>query len=284
MTSGPQQFKVLFRGNVVWLPPGQLFLGRSCACHIVIDDPQVSRRHAQLTVTTRHVTIEDLNSINGVYVNDERLVGDPRVLREGDRIQIGSEELRFDSGSREAPRRDAAMGATISGADPVVPADADGDGFGFDESESTRRVDALSLLGEAADRAISEGYVGKAEQLLSHYLTEVLSESLAGKSLQQETYETALTHGLKLAWATRNGAWFDYVIELLYARRIPPPTEYAESLYATLHRVGPIDLARLRRYVASLATAIPNPDAKQEEQIYTANLLLQTAVDRQQGQ
>jgi hypothetical protein len=162
----------------------------------------------------------------------------------------------------------------------VVPAGVDEPEFD-DEAESTCRVDALALLGEAADRAIAEGYVGKAEQLLSTYLTEVLSDALSGKPVPLETYYAALTHGLKLAWATRNGAWFDYIIELLYARRLPPPTEYAESLYATLHRVGPVDLARLRRYVAALTTAIPSPDPKEEEQMYHANLLLRTATERQ---
>ena len=113
--------------------------------------------------------------------------------------------------------------------------------------------------------------------------TDILGEALAGKPIVPETYRAALTCGLKLAWATRNGTWFDYVVELLYAKRLPPPTDYVESLQATLKRVGPVDLARLKRYVASLSTAIPNPDARQQQEINQAGVLLQVAADKQGG-
>ena len=103
MSTGPLQFKLLYRGNTVWLPPGQLYVGRSCGCHIVIDDPLVSRRHAQLTVDGERVRIEDLSSINGVFVNGERLLEEQYVLREGDRIQLGDEELVFGSGELNRP-------------------------------------------------------------------------------------------------------------------------------------------------------------------------------------
>jgi hypothetical protein len=268
MSAEPVQFKLLFRGNTVWLPPGQLFVGRSCACHIVVDDPLVSRRHAQLTVTTRHVTIEDLNSINGVFINGERLLEEPRALRDGDRIQMGSEELVFGSGTAETVLHPLGT-ATVSGIDPVVPADDDlADPSSYD-AEDTCRVDGMRLLGEAA------------EQLLTNYLSDVLNSALAGKSLLHETYQDALHYGLKLAWATRNGAWFDYVIELLHARRTPPPAEYLESLYATLQRVGVVDLARLKRYVAVLPSAIPNPDAHQQQLMAHASALLEAAIHKQ---
>jgi hypothetical protein len=287
MSAGPQQFNLVYRGNTVWLPPGQLYLGRSVSCHIVIDDPMVSRRHAQMTVTTRHVTVEDLNSINGVYVNGERLVRGPLVLRTGDRIQIGSEELAFGMGTRDGDDRARGM-ATISGLDPVVPAEG-GDaaagpnaGAEFEAAERTCKVDALSLVGEAADRALAEGNVAHAEQMLSSYLSDVLNSALSGKPLLDETVVNAMRNGLKLAWATRNGGWFDYIVELLYARRLPPPDEYMESLYATLDQVGSVDLARLRRYVTSLPAAIPSPTPAQQRQMSQATALLEAAQKKQE--
>jgi hypothetical protein len=288
MNAGPQQFNLAYRGNTVWLPPGQLYLGRSVACHIVIDDPMVSRRHAQMTVTTRHVTVEDLNSINGVYVNGKRLAGGPLVLRPNDRIQLGSEELVFGTGPRNADGTARAT-ATISGLDPVVPAGDAETGAGsearadFGAAEQTCKVDALALVGEAADRALAEGNIAHAEQMLSSYLTDVLNSARHGKSVLNETVINAMRCGLKLAWATRNGAWFDYVIELLYARRVPPPDEYMESLYATLEQVGSVDLARLRRYVASLPQAVAAPTPNQQRQLAHASALLQ-AAERKQGE
>ena len=290
MSTGPQQFKLLYRGSTVWLPPGDLFVGRSCSCHVVLEDPLVSRRHAQLTVTTRHATIQDLNSINGVFVNGERLAEEPLVLRPGDRVQIGNEEFEFGVGPRDSGH-DFPAHETVSGMDPVVPAEESisgrptrvGDDSTPNSTEVTCRADALVLLGEAADRALAEGYVGRAEQLLSNYLTEVLNDTAAGKRVPQESLEGALNYGLKLAWATQNGAWFDYAVALLHAQRAGPPLTYVESLHATLQRVGPIDLGRLNRYVGALSAATTDSDPKRQEQLRHANLLLQTAASKQSG-
>ena len=119
--------------------------------------------------------------------------------------------------------------------------------------------------------------------MLSSYLTDVLSSSLQGRSVLKETVINAMRSGLKLAWATRNGAWFDYVIELLYARRLPPPDEYMESLYATLEQVGSVDLARLRRYVTSLPGALSDPTPSQQRQLAHASALLEAAQRKQGG-
>jgi hypothetical protein len=69
-------------------------VGRHDECAIVLDDVSVSRRHATLTRTgSGRITIRDLNSLNGTYVNGERV--DEAVLREGDDVQIGKYKLVF---------------------------------------------------------------------------------------------------------------------------------------------------------------------------------------------
>lgn len=63
-------------------------LGRYAGNTIVIPDETVSRHHARLRQTADGYTIEDLNSANGLYVNDSR-VTDPRALSSGDLIRLG---------------------------------------------------------------------------------------------------------------------------------------------------------------------------------------------------
>jgi len=68
-------------------------------------DGMVSKRHARISLGPDGFTITDLNSTNGVWVNDER-VSDPqgRPLRSGDVIRLGATELVFEeAGARPAP-------------------------------------------------------------------------------------------------------------------------------------------------------------------------------------
>src|SRR5260370_13495215 len=74
------------------LSEGQFVVGRSAGCQLSLDDPLVSRRHAMLVVSDDAVTVEDLQSRNGVVVNDQR-IGGAVPLQPGDRILIGSPEL-----------------------------------------------------------------------------------------------------------------------------------------------------------------------------------------------
>jgi predicted component of type VI protein secretion system len=56
---------------------------------IVLQDPEVSRRHAAIRVQGDGVSIEDLGSTNGTFVNDERIEG-TRPLRDGDTVRFGN--------------------------------------------------------------------------------------------------------------------------------------------------------------------------------------------------
>jgi ABC transport system ATP-binding/permease protein len=62
---------------------------------VVLDHPNVSRRHAEFHVADGTVVVRDLSGTNGTYVNGELLRG-ARPLAPGDRINIGPFELTFD--------------------------------------------------------------------------------------------------------------------------------------------------------------------------------------------
>jgi hypothetical protein len=77
------------------LAPGTLVIGRAHDANITILDPGMSRAHARITVEDgpdgRMVHIADLDSRNGVYVNDEKVA--EAGLEEGDHITLGSTKL-----------------------------------------------------------------------------------------------------------------------------------------------------------------------------------------------
>ena len=63
-------------------------LGRRDDNDVVIDDPQVSRRHASLSWEEGTFVLRDLGSANGTFLNATRIT-EPRALREGDAIGLG---------------------------------------------------------------------------------------------------------------------------------------------------------------------------------------------------
>jgi pSer/pThr/pTyr-binding forkhead associated (FHA) protein len=72
-------------------------VGRSLAADIRFDDPTVSRRHALIVRQADGVRVLDDRSLNGVFVNGERV--EWRVLSNRDEIVVGRHRLRFLSDS-----------------------------------------------------------------------------------------------------------------------------------------------------------------------------------------
>ena len=64
------------------LAPGVTSIGRSTEANIFLDDVTVSRKHASISVDGESITIEDEGSLNGTYVNSERV--DTAALKTGD--------------------------------------------------------------------------------------------------------------------------------------------------------------------------------------------------------
>jgi hypothetical protein len=68
-------------------------IGRSPECAIFLDDVTVSRKHAVFTRNGDRWRLEDLGSLNGTFVNRERV--ETAELRDGDELQIGKYRLTF---------------------------------------------------------------------------------------------------------------------------------------------------------------------------------------------
>jgi diguanylate cyclase (GGDEF)-like protein len=74
-----------------------LLIGRAEDRDIVIDDPNVSRRHARIAPAEGGHAVEDLGSTNGTFVNDEP-VGGIRTLGDGDYLRVGGRLYRYLAG------------------------------------------------------------------------------------------------------------------------------------------------------------------------------------------
>jgi pSer/pThr/pTyr-binding forkhead associated (FHA) protein len=74
--------------------------GRHPASDIFLDDITVSRRHAEVLREGARFLVKDVGSLNGTYVNRERV--DVAELSSGDELQIGKFKLVFYAAARES--------------------------------------------------------------------------------------------------------------------------------------------------------------------------------------
>ena len=79
------------------LVDGVVVIGRSSGCDITVDDPNVSRRHAEIRNEDGAYWIVDLGSTNGVTVNGKRV--ERARLAPEDEIFLGTTPVRFERGS-----------------------------------------------------------------------------------------------------------------------------------------------------------------------------------------
>jgi hypothetical protein len=77
----------------------KIMIGRSSMdCEFLIDDPSVSRRHAEISIEQEGIFIRDLNSSNGTRVNGQRILAVPTAMPLRGTVSVGAVTLEF-SGS-----------------------------------------------------------------------------------------------------------------------------------------------------------------------------------------
>ncbi len=97
-------------------------LGRDRGCDVVVDHPSVSRFHAELRVDDWMVTVHDLGSKNGTFVDGSRV--ETAIIRAGQAVQFGTVAFELDIPTGKAPEVTAAPEtATVSNVFAVVPPD-----------------------------------------------------------------------------------------------------------------------------------------------------------------
>jgi hypothetical protein len=85
---------LMWDGRDLTLDKGVTVIGRSSGCDIVLDDPNVSRRHAEVRRLGEGYSLVDLGSTNGTEVNGQR-VGETSLMN-GDVIGVGTTRLTFE--------------------------------------------------------------------------------------------------------------------------------------------------------------------------------------------
>jgi pSer/pThr/pTyr-binding forkhead associated (FHA) protein len=102
LVSGTRRWKTQLRGN-------EATVGRSLGCTVRIPSARVSRLHCRLQQEGNVLTVEDLESVNGTFVNGKQIHA-PTVVRSGDRVTVGpitfAIEIEYDLSTVDVPTKD----------------------------------------------------------------------------------------------------------------------------------------------------------------------------------
>lgn len=257
ITNAPHRsvhYSIVHRGHRFELATGTLLIGRGSGCQLVLEDALVSRKHARIEVRPDSATLHDLGSVNGVYVNGDRM-GPEHELKDGDRIMIGQQEILVFANARPPSMESATARLT---ADTLVGFDISSMTPPPREEESTHQGDALELLGGVVDKVLVLGRGEEAERIIGTYLRNFLGmaqraeQDPSAPGISAELADRAASYAVKIAAATKKGEWVNYAFDLFTAQARPLPATVVDQLYTVLRNVSGVDLKRLREYITLL--------------------------------
>jgi pSer/pThr/pTyr-binding forkhead associated (FHA) protein len=105
-------------------------IGRNEGLEVTVRDRSISRRHTSIALRDGVYFIEDLLSINGTFVNSQKLTA-PQPLRDGDQIAVGDTVLIFQQGETapvaiaDQPPSTSASASTFASASATAPSPPD---------------------------------------------------------------------------------------------------------------------------------------------------------------
>ena len=144
--------------SVIPLDQPTLLLGKSPSADVIVDNPYVSRQHAEIRREEGGYRIRDLASRNGTFINGSRLEADGLRLKSGDRIELAPGQIVLRFQDWDTTMTLPAFGGTHAG-ELIVDApsrEVHLNGAKVDPPLSRKEFDVLNLLYQRRGEACSK--------------------------------------------------------------------------------------------------------------------------------
>ena len=232
------------------LPQGGTIIGRSLDCHLTLEDPLVSRRHARIVVDDSGARIEDMGSRNGVRVNGA-VIREPIALRNGDRVRIGTQDFVFCCVDPAGNAHSRTTGQLRLCANCRLPyprellacpsceaTEQTDDDTLTGNDRFTAHVWNLQLMIESLERALRLARLEDAERIVQRAIAQAEEVIAAGASIDSETLGGLAVQAVTMSLASGDLAWTHWVLDIYGRTGRVPPVEVTERLagVATQHR------------------------------------------------
>jgi FHA domain len=232
------------------LPQGGTIIGRSLDCHLTLEDPLVSRRHARIVVDESGARIEDMGSRNGVRVNGA-VIHEPVALRNGDRVRIGTQDFVFccvDPAGRAHSRTTGQLRLCANCRLPY-PREL----LACPNCEATEQTDDDTLTGsgrsaahawnvqllvESLERALRLSRLEDADRIVQRAIAQIEEVVASGGVLDPGALAALCTQAAATTLASGDPAWAHWAIDIYGRIHRVPPSDVIDRLseVAVAHR------------------------------------------------
>lgn len=265
---------LLTPGGEVRLGTGTSTIGRSVDCEVVLADTGVSRHHARLKVTETGTTIEDAGSSHGTRLNGT-VIDAEHPIESGDVIVVGRTPIQFLSVADEGWRRVAATtvnrpAVDLTDSSPVsAPPPTEAPAAG------TPIARLRKVVGKFADASLSKTELAMAEALVAHHLDLALKAARAGR-IQPAERQWAAGYAIKLAKASGEAKYIDYVIELYSPASVPVAYALIDALEEAMQSAPDYDREALAAYVRATTAVSASLSGAAYESLVRLTLLAES--------
>ncbi len=275
-------YHVVYKNNRLEIPEGEFLMGRSSQCHLVLDDPSVSRVHAAIVNSGGKIRVEDRQSRNGVLLNGERITK-PTALQHGDKVSVGHQKIEIASveSAREADRTvgiracdvcgsfananepfcakcgsNIGVVTTISPKEPLANTAPDSSPTkrpGFKES-IVMEQQPLGAMSGMALKALQVGKVDEADLLIAGALRAALTKLGQKKELSEHGIMTISKALIEYAIAEKSPSHISSLFRLHLASGRLMTRDVVEGLYNSVRKAGYLACQDMRDYLTLLET------------------------------
>lgn len=102
-------------GAEIPLKKDKFVIGRAKDCTLRAGSDAISRHHCALMKSVEGISVRDLGSRNGTYVNEEKIAGET-PLKDGDNLRVGTLEFRFDAAQAKSKKPEKAAAPAAAAA------------------------------------------------------------------------------------------------------------------------------------------------------------------------
>ncbi len=237
-------FRVKLGAHLIDLYEGETIIGRDEQCGVCLEDDQVSRRHASITVRNGKAVLMDLDSKNGTKLNGDK-VRAPAALKDGDKISIGSQTLLLMETRSRSREKSGLRSGTLDGFKARQPLPT----MASIDPHHAEVGGGVSAEADLLRKSLQMGRWKEAERLLKARVTRLLTASEPPSPLDPRV-EMTVQGLLRLAQHEMDPVWLDRLFKLYATLRWWMNDRTLQNAVRLMRAMGQVGGNGLKEYIS----------------------------------